>query len=1005
MNFSTTRFATLLATLLCAASLPAQTPEWIWHDNQGKAPQDEEVCFLRKTFNLADKPATAELVASCDNEMDVFLNGESVASGKEWQQPAKVSVTRWLKAGENILAVRAQNHGGPAAFVARLQVTLPDKKKMSIVTDGSWLSSLTKADGWQTVGFAATDWVKSATIAKLGDQPWGNVFASAVASNGKAATPAESLFRPAGFQVELLRTALPGEGSWVAMTIDPKGRLIISPQGGEPMQRITLDAQGQIAKMEAIDLPVRGAMGLLYANESLYVNGRGKEGYHLYRLRDTDGDDQYDSVELIHRWEGGDGEHGAHGIVLGPDQKLYIVCGNFVNVPADILPSSPHKNYADDLVLPRAEDGNGFGAGRKPPGGFVVRMDADGKNAELFASGQRNTYDIAFNPEGELLGFDSDMEWDWGAPWYRPTRVYHLVSGGDQGFREGTGKWPEYYQDSLPAVVNVGVGSPTGVKFGTGAKFPPGYQHALFAMDWAYGRILAVHLEPAGASYTATFEPFISGKPLNVTDLEFGQDGAMYFITGGRGTQSGLYRVTHANPAQPEPPKTAKQLQAAREAAAARALRHQLEAFHGHADPKAVDFLWPHLNSEDRWIRYAARVALESQDVKLWRQRALKEFKPRAALTALLALARSGVKEDEAGLVNQLLKLSFTSLAEPQRVELLRTCEVAFARLGRPDSKQAAAVIAQLDPNYPALDDAANRELGQLLIYLEAPTVITKSLVMLQHEPKIQEQLYYLFSLRNLKTGWTLDQRRTYFTRLNTIMQTDESEAGLVKWFADVGRSFSLGASFPNQIAQLRREVVATLSAEEQQQLASVITQPAPPARPAPALRSFVQEWKTTDLVPLLSQAGKGRSFAKGKEVFNAAQCLACHRFGNEGGSVGPDITAVSSRFSRRDLLESILEPSKVISDQYQSTTIVTKNDEDFTGRLVDEDATKVALVINPLAPQRVEILKADITRREASKISPMPEGLINTLTKEEILDLLAYIESSGRKNHSAFAK
>ena len=125
-----------------------------------------------------------------------------------------------------------------------------------------------------------------------------------------------------------------------------------------------------------------------------------------------------------------------------------------MDLPEDLQATSPHRNYADDRVLPRAEDGNGFGAGKKPPGGFVCRMDPDGKNAELFASGQRNTYDIAFNTDGELFGFDSDMEWDWGAPWYRPTRAYHVVSGGDQGFREGSGKWPEYYPDSLPAAVN-----------------------------------------------------------------------------------------------------------------------------------------------------------------------------------------------------------------------------------------------------------------------------------------------------------------------------------------------------------------------------------------------------------------------------------------------------------------------------------------------------------------------------------------------------------------------
>src|SRR5690606_36615141 len=92
---------------------------------------------------------------------------------------------------------------------------------------------------------------------------------------------------------------------------------------------------------------------------------------------------------------------------------------------------------------------------------------------------------------------------------------------------------------------NLGVGSPTGVKFGTKSKFPEKYRKALYAMDWSYGRIFAVHLRPHGASYTGDYEVFVKGKPLNVTDLEFGKDGAMYFTTGGRGTQSGLYRVSH----------------------------------------------------------------------------------------------------------------------------------------------------------------------------------------------------------------------------------------------------------------------------------------------------------------------------------------------------------------------------------------------------------------------------------------------------------------------------
>ena len=93
-------------------------------------------------------------------------------------------------------------------------------------------------------------------------------------------------------------------------------------------------------------------------------------------------------------------------------------------------------------------------------------------------------------------------------------------------------------------MIDVGIGSPTGVRFGTRSHFPPKYQRALFALDWSYGRIFAVHLEPHGASYRGVVETFLRGTPLNLTDLAFGPDGGMYFITGGRNTQSGLYRVS-----------------------------------------------------------------------------------------------------------------------------------------------------------------------------------------------------------------------------------------------------------------------------------------------------------------------------------------------------------------------------------------------------------------------------------------------------------------------------
>ncbi len=1007
-----------------AGSLSAQSPEWIWHDNHGKPPAGKEVRFFRKTFSLDAAPTKAELSALGDDEAAVFLNGKQALVNKAWNKAVTVDVITPLKAGDNLLAARVENEGGDAAFLAVLELTFPGGRKQKLVTDTSWTSSATEAANWNAPAFAAADWTKALSKGKLGIEPWGNV---AIPAPVAQATPVEAITVPPGFKVELLRSAERGEGSWVSMTLDNHGRLIISPQGGEPLLRVTLDANGHLAKREQLDVPIHGAMGLLYAFDSLYVNGRGPEGYHFYRLRDTDGHGHFGPPELLRKWngnKGGDGEHGAHGIVLGPDNKLYIVCGNFVDVPPDLLPTSPHKHYADDVILPRMEDGNGFGAGRKPPGGYVLRCDPDGRNAELFASGQRNTYDIAFSPEGELFGFDSDMEWDWGTPWYRPIRVFHVVSGGDTGFREGSAKWPEYYSDSVPAVVNVGIGSPTGVKFGYGSAFPSGYQRAFYVMDWSYGRILAAHLKPKGAGYTGTFESFVTGAPLNVTDLEFGGDGAMYFTTGGRGTQSGLYRVSYTGPperVQDRAVQMGDEIEAVA-AAEARTLRHKLEALHRHPDPKAIDVVWPHLNSADRAIRYAARIALESQPVEQWRARALAETNTNAGLTALLALARLGGRETQSDLLKALRQWPLDSLTEEQKLEKLRVLEVSFVRQGKPEPDVVQLAIEKLGRPYPAQSWPLNRELSQLLIYLEAPGVVQKTLDLLARSTTQEEQLHYMVALRNARTGWTLDDRKRYFSWIKNrpaaqdggptypnggnyfLAPSVKHPAAFDQWFADVGLKPGNGASYANFIKNLRKDAVANLSDNERGELAALITD-APATATAPKKEpKFVRDWKMADLVNDLDQASKGRNFSRGQEAFAAAQCLACHRLGNEGGAIGADITAVASRFTRRDILESILDPSKVVSEQYQNMTITRKNGDDVTGRVLEENDQRVVVRTDPLKETSVEVRKSDIASRAPSKISPMPEGLVNILTKDEILDLLAYVESGGQADAKAFS-
>src|SRR5262249_30936959 len=213
------------------------------------------------------------------------------------------------------------------------------------------------------------------------------------------------------------------------------------------------------------------------------------------------------------------------------------------------------------------------------------------------------------------------------------------------------------------------------------------------------------------------------------------------------------------------------------------------------------------------------------------------------------------------------------------------------------------------------------------------------------------------------------------------------------------------GASFNNFLKNFLKEAVANLSDDERKALndqlvaidkAAIVSYDVKP-------RPVVKEWKMDDLVSKLDKVDRGRSFEKGKEAELAGQCIRCHRFGDKGGGAGPDLTAVSSRFDRRSVLESIIEPSKVISEQFMNEQIVTKRGRFITGRVVDETSDTLVLQPNPLSPERVTVKKSDLDKREPSKVSPMPDHLIDVLTEAEVLDLLAYLESAGNRGYRSF--
>lgn len=1018
------------ALLVCpshAADTPP--PQWIWHPNGGNAATNGEIRFFRKTFPIEGKVQKAVLAVAADNSAEVFLNEKMTMNARGYERATYTDVTAQLKPGENLLSIRGLNETGPGGLLVRLEITLASKEKQFVVSDTTWITGA-DADRTAVRKFAWNDsgsWVAAKDVQSEGGSAWGDVFKPA------QATPAEQIAVLPGFKIELLHSSQPSEGSWICMTVDNKSRLIISPQrDDQPLLRVSLNRNGSVQKIETVPAPVKQAMGLCYAHDSLYVNGHGPKGTGLYRLIDANRNDRFDTNEVhFLKKFAGEGEHGYHAVVEGPDGMIYVMNGNHTKVPEGVAKDSPHRNYQEDLLLPRQWDAGGHAVGITAPGGYIVRTDPEGEKWELLLAGFRNSYDFDFNADGEMFTFDSDMEWDWGLPWYRPTRIIHCVIGGEYGWRSGSSNEPEYYADTLGPSVNIGVGSPTGVKFGTKSNFPEKYRKAFYAMDWSYGRIVAVHHLARGASYVGNFENFAKGKPLNVADLEFGHDGAMYFITGGRGTQSGLYRVSHVGGEKPaEQSATSRAFLKSNEAAAreARILRQQLETFHGKKNSLAVSVAWSHLNSPDRFIRNAARIAIESQDLALWKSRALIESNPEAGLAALLALARCGGRDAQNDLLYAAGKFPLHSLTEEQQLAKLRILQVSFARDGKPVPSLARMVGTELDAHYPATSQRLNHELVQLLVYLETPGVIRKTMALLDQARTQEEQVHYIFNLRNLKYGWTLDQRRKYFDWFTKACQKGKDEvtypAGspynvwtnqahaskvhppqLVQWFKDVGRDYGDGASYPKYLVNIRKDAAAKLSNAERVALKPLLEESiGSPAWKPTRERKFVKEWTVADVASSLDEVAQGRDFKSSKAAYNDAQCVACHRFGNDGGSVGPELTAVSSKYSRRDILESLLEPSKVVSDQFQNTHIVKRDGDDVTGRITDENTERVVVLPNMLAPElTIEVPVTEIAKREPSKVSAMPSGLLNNLTKEEILDLLAYLESAGKSGAANF--
>ncbi len=328
---------------------------------------------------------------------------------------------------------------------------------------------------------------------------------------------------PAGFKVEQFA----GDDlvhNIYALTINAQGQVVVS---GPDYIVTLLDQEGDGVADEArpfSDRPGSGAQGLLCLGDDMLCTGDNG----LWRFPGgMDGTSQGKPerwAELRHP------EHGAHGLIQGPDGWIYVICGNDAGVTRELAgtPRSPIKS---------------------PESGTLVRFSPDGRDSEIVAHGFRNSYDLDFGPLGAIYTVDSDGERDHHLPWYVPTRLFDIQIGQHHGWVNNgwTLSWsrPASFYDSVVPLATYGRGSPTGLSVYRHRTFPTRYRDGLFSCCWTMGRVYFTPLDTDGrpTGPNEVFLQTVGTRGFAPVDLAVGPSGALFVAIGGRGTQGGVFRI------------------------------------------------------------------------------------------------------------------------------------------------------------------------------------------------------------------------------------------------------------------------------------------------------------------------------------------------------------------------------------------------------------------------------------------------------------------------------
>jgi putative heme-binding domain-containing protein len=291
----------------------------------------------------------------------------------------------------------------------------------------------------------------------------------------------------------------------------------------------------------------------------------------------------------------------------------------------------------------------------------------------------------------------------------------------------------------------------------------------------------------------------------------------------------------------------------------------------------------------------------------------------------------------------------------------------------------------------PSTDPEVLRLIRELRVMSRDPGIVGELVGAIQRASRQVDAFDSANFLRTLDVGWDESNRKVFFAWIATA----EARIRNGDW---IGGDHAL-----HFLELMKLNALSRAPKDQHVSLANLAATP-PAVLPQPPERSFVMAWAPRDLLDGAGEVSSRRHFDVGKRVYHEAKCAACHMLGGSGGAVGPDLSGLAGKFGYQDLLRELLQPSLVIPDTFAQKEFRLKDGSSFVGRRLSEENGVLLIQTNPIDPATVRRLPAaEVSFETASKISPMPAGLLNRFTREEVLDLMAYLLSGGRQDDPAF--